>query len=299
MQATYKFTLLFPFAESYSVDDILDFISVIQYPCLHHLDSRPAPTALVHPDSKNITILPTKWNISPTSHQVASISMENAAYHRDTSPVCNACKQARILAKQYLAKRLHEAVTSNMFEIWYLPRKQVIPPPQLVATAEGSKSGPPFLSDDPRLRSSSLDGWILGASLYRNDLETFCTCEKLEFAFEPTKTQQAEPSSFKHAANYRQLANAFKVKFNEDENLKWFRQRCSDHKKYKEFSNALITPGKPGKKDAPATFNILLIADFLCKKGLLTLYRLRKAVEKEFPYLIDEFELNFGGNSDL
>ena len=95
--------------------------------------------------------------------------------------------------------------------------------------------------------------------------------------------------------NFRQLSAAFRVKINSEDNLKWFKTRCSDYRKYKIFKNAIDTPGKRGGD--PATFNVLMILASLYEIGE-NLKMLKSGGKREFPKLSDQINSLFPYEDD-
>ena len=109
-------------------------------------------------------------------------------------------------------------------------------------------------------------------------------------------------------ANYIELATAFKIKTNEVENLKWFKERCSNINRYKDFREAMKVAGQrqPG---AAALFDVLAIVEILLghkkrkerKHG--EFYRppdyehyLRNQISHYFPHLLSEFDTYSGAH---
>lgn len=93
------------------------------------------------------------------------------------------------------------------------------------------------------------------------------------------------------AVNYKVLANAFKVEEREDINLKWFKERCSNWRRYPGFKDALVEEGKRG--GGAATFNVLQVVAHLGEKGnkeKIPLRLLRSSIKKNFPEILQVFD---------
>lgn len=96
--------------------------------------------------------------------------------------------------------------------------------------------------------------------------------------------------------NYKQLASVFRVKNAEDDNLKWFEERCSSHGRYRGFSAALAIKGKRGPGN-PSRFNILLIAAYLHEHEKIALNMLRSSIKNKWPLAHARFDELFGYDS--
>ena len=107
-------------------------------------------------------------------------------------------------------------------------------------------------------------------------------------------------------ATYIELANAFKIKNDDEKNRQWFKERCSNPNQYKEFLVARTVVGQrqPG---AAALFDVLAIVSILlrCKKQKerkhSDFYRpidyrryLRNQIEHHFKNLLQDFDTYFG-----
>lgn len=103
-------------------------------------------------------------------------------------------------------------------------------------------------------------------------------------------------------ANFTELATAFKIKINEVENLKWFKERCSNINRYKDFRDAMKVAGQrqPG---AAALFDVLSVVEILLghkkrkERNHGEFYRppdyeryLRNQISHHFPHLLPEFD---------
>ena len=90
------------------------------------------------------------------------------------------------------------------------------------------------------------------------------------------------------SANYKELANAFKVfPGNEDKNCDWFRRRCSDVKDYPAFKTARLDLGRRG--GPPAKFRVLYIAAHLLDKKHINEWQLRASIKKHFEDILSDF----------
>jgi hypothetical protein len=107
-----------------------------------------------------------------------------------------------------------------------------------------------------------------------------------------TLHEESPTSETKDQANYRELAAVFHVNgMNEDQRIKWFKQRCSDLKKYPKFSDAVREKGKRGGK--PSRFSVEKIAWILLNEKLLSEARLIKGLCTRFPETADFFSERF------
>ncbi|TXH13676.1 MAG: hypothetical protein E6R02_02310 [Gammaproteobacteria bacterium] len=120
------------------------------------------------------------------------------------------------------------------------------------------------------------------------------------------RTEEDSNNDKSRLATYIELANAFKIKNDDEKNRQWFRERCSNPNRYKEFLAARTVAGRrqPG---AAALFDVLSIVAILlgCKKQKerkhSDFYRpldyrryLRNQIEHHFPNLLRDFDTYFG-----
>jgi hypothetical protein len=87
-------------------------------------------------------------------------------------------------------------------------------------------------------------------------------------------------------ANYRELAEVVLLNcMDEDQRIKWFKERCSNLKKYPKFGDAVRERSSRGRK--PARFSVLAIAWMLLKDDSMSETRLIKGLSKRFPKTAD------------
>jgi hypothetical protein len=209
----------------------------------------------------------------------------------DATKISSLASQIRIERdgyRGYLIIQLLRLVVNGEFNLWDL-ENQVKPIPR-------------HLINNPTWDSSAFY-WSKNACIYQSDLIRFCKSEKILIEFDGQggrANEQIGSQTFDSrmklrvgdTANHKELANAFRVKDNEDENRKWFHERCSNHERYKAFEAALGTPGKKGGE--ASTFRVLEIAAFLLEKNHIKNWRqLRVGVSKIFPSLLDDFDTFF------
>jgi len=93
-------------------------------------------------------------------------------------------------------------------------------------------------------------------------------------------------------ANYREMAEVFLLKsMDEDQRIKWFKQRCSDLRKYPKFFDAVREQGKRGGK--ASRFSVLAMAWILLNENHVSEARLIKGLRKRFPKTADLLEERF------
>jgi len=140
-----RYTLIFPKAEAFAVDDVLNFISEVKNPCNHH------------PESKRVPFFSSKWP------EVTGDNTSNEQTDSHSSNgVCNRCAYDRNSFKKYLTGRLQKAVVEGRIELWNTFAEKVKEPPA---------------NNDAFL-------WAVTASIYRSDLIKFCRSEKIRVIFE-------------------------------------------------------------------------------------------------------------------
>lgn len=168
--------------------------------------------------------------------------------------------------------------------------------------------------------------WATAAYIKQTDLVSFCKEERVRILFEDdiakirneteesttenarkseikpndieeTSNESAKTSELeqcKGTADYKRLAEIFQVDLNQDRNLKWFKNQCSNNLgRGKLFREALVEKGHPGRK--ASQFSIILIAAALRdQKNVRPEVKipgyLRRRIEKFEPDLLDEFD---------
>ena len=234
---------------------------------------------------------------------------------------CRQCSYKQREHRIYLVGQLLNAVEAGKIDLWDSELAKKLRPP---ANKTLPKIGDTLFSND-------VIQWMSSGSLTNSDLVKFCREEKIRVVFKydqpvnqaqnhdetgvsvptPTCIQDTQPTAIDNqalstdsqpynqsrtsligpTATYLELAKAFAVVSSEDANLKWFRERCSNPRRYKAFQLALATPGKRGG-DA-ARFYVLSIVAHLHEKEGINLRKLRLGIEKRFPSALDLFDTYF------
>lgn len=100
-------------------------------------------------------------------------------------------------------------------------------------------------------------------------------------------------SETEELANYRELAEVVLLNcMDEDQRIKWFKERCSNLKKYPKFGDAVRERSYRGGK--PARFSVQAIAWMLLDEELVSETRLIRGLSTRFPktadFLSERFE---------
>jgi len=139
----YRGTVEFPKADRYAVADILDFISKVVHPCVHHFSWEDVEYPKVY-------------------RLIDSHADFGATAHRPTGRLpCNRCTLLRKRLRNELLKRLRKAVVGEIFELW----------DSRLGTVRALES------------SESLDWWADMAEIFRSDLVKFCKGERYRAVF--------------------------------------------------------------------------------------------------------------------
>lgn len=275
--------LTFPMAETYVLDDVLRTVSFAIYPpCMGHSHT---------------------WNkrILQTSRWAKS---EPAIGANDDA--CPSCAEARAKYRTHLLKKIRKAAIDRRLQL---------------LDVYGRNNREPT-------NYGSLHMLAVSTSIRQEDLVDFCqNSERLltnfEYGYAPSvgpdepllvKTQTGPDSSHpvtplpatndretrpvrsiaEHNkslhATYKELAAAFRVEANEDDNLEWFRQCCSNNlNRLNAFKDALVRPGQRGAGNM-AIFDVAAIAAHLIEKRPKLSQAIRSALAKHFPEASDKYE---------
>lgn len=272
MQSTdkshYHLNVKFPRWESYNVDYILSIISATK---------QPVPCSKICEECN-------EWFeiIEPPVLLDGSV---NSAH-------CINGGKKRQEYRNYLTNQLFHAVMQMSIKFWNIQLDMIQPIP----TSLGK--GPSW--------DASVYHWAKKVFIHQQSLLDFCESENIHVLFNDqdgvvagqavgTQKKLAAPNGKRgEVADYRQLAKAFNVCPGEDENLTWFRDRCSNVNRNPAFLAALHERGMPGKKTRPSTFYVLQIAAHLEKKKNFTITRLQSVMKVHFPMMLDDFNTYFG-----
>lgn len=310
------FILHFPYAETYNVEDVIDFITIARHPCIHPTTQQLSTPGFLqkwgsNSDSQHLEIKSSIVNTSVYGDQIPLIDMADASWYRQNVSPCPHCANDRALTKAYLIQCILQAVEEEKFKLWSDYQGQVLIPPinPYTKDPDARQRLPVAHRSNPRPMYSTPESWAAFGLIYRADLLTFCAGEKIAVQFDgeqsDVKSGQDDPKvekashkakenricSSNEAANYRQLAVAFKVEPDENRNLAWFKDRCGNTKRYKAFAEALCVLGQKG--GAPSTFKVLEIAAYLNERQSQSLNKLRHGIKKAFPGLLDQFDQYF------
>ena len=111
----------------------------------------------------------------------------------------------------------------------------------------------------------------------------------------PEKPAAAPSVEAYRLLTYKQLADVFKLENREDDNLKWFKERCSNYRRYSGFGAALVVVGKRGGN--PSKFDVFLIASHLNEREGVAIGKLRSSIKNNLPLALSRFDELFGFDS--
>jgi hypothetical protein len=197
--------------------------------------------------------------------------------------------------------------------------------PSFIGQLKKSQQIPSSYRSHPPVYSTEF-WWLRMSSILKSDLIRFCEGENIYAQFReeevlksPHESKQEKdhseskngldgiqgnPIDRKRLANAKELADAFKIKNDVEENREWFRERCSNPARYKNFKDAHRVHGSRGAGNTHLFDVLILAAHFEEMQRKLTdstyfkspRYKayLRTQVDKHFHELLEEFDLRFG-----
>ncbi len=214
-QAVYRYSLAFPSAKAFSVDDVLTFMSAVEYPCNHKIAEKCTPS------SPQRSVEVEQFVNQPASNPDEKSLVRYYLGFQFGQPVCNHCIKARNAHHAYLINRLLDAVTSGLFELRDTDSIKVNPAPTEVlsdaqtpsiagksspiqafksiaqqifyrpstpsfirAIEQSAKIKPSIINRPTRLAYRTRHWWAKMSSIFKDDLITFCAREKIHVSFE-------------------------------------------------------------------------------------------------------------------
>jgi hypothetical protein len=307
------YTLIFPEAKAYAVDDVLNFILAVECPCD---PDRTNNNAEYRNEFKAYLIERLLKSVIEGKFELWDSYLKKVV----APPIKNSGRSTEVLAESLKPSPV------NTF--WQFLSKTFSRPPE--PSFIQALENPAIVPHNRISRIGYKEDlwWARMTSILKPDLVKFCNDERILVTFEgegeqaiaPKDNQaaqgqisdsqdvltnsQGQPKERWRLANAGQLAEAFKVLNDPDKNLKWFKNNCTNHEKNSAFEDALVISGKPGAGNANLFDVLVLLGHLESNKKRQTNsayfkhphYRnyLRAQVMKYFPRLLDEFDDRFG-----
>ena len=168
-ESDYRYTLIFPAAKAYAVDDILNFISEVDYQCAHPTYTETIPfrslsgkwgsenDEMSHVPGENSTYESNASQVSSRDLSICKNPNENVVQARsDLQPAQELYKKQYMNNhKTYLIDRLFKAVVEGKFELWDWTGAKVVDPPINNPNSSGKVvggTGEPMMSEETLMR---------------------------------------------------------------------------------------------------------------------------------------------------
>lgn len=185
----YRHTLTLPSADHYFVDDVLDLISNVKFPCSH-----PDPAENIFQLSGTLKHTNTEQNndniVKTATHNRNEIINESYSADRGENlgliqtTICDQCLGMRLEHKKYLIKRLLKSVNERKFELWNIYKERVLSPPR--PANRHFLEEPDYTTDNfqPPIDYKDPVWWARMALIEKYDVIAFCDSERIKVVFE-------------------------------------------------------------------------------------------------------------------
>lgn len=326
-EVNYRYEVRFPLAEIYDVEDVLNLISDTGYSQLYIEPIENAPFISARWADKG------EGNLQLIADEIRTREQIRKQQAKELNKNISLMDQ-----KTYLLHQLVKAFVDKKLKLWDWSNGRIIDTSEaskfahvLAESLSPTRATFSMLIEPETIPLHPIQPtylfiylWATKYQVTKTDLCNFCKSLHIRIKFEAAQTQaldyqetlsdiQDPPKERWRLADYNQLADAFKILIDPNANLAWFKNRCSDYKKYAIFKDAIHKKGSQGPGKV-SLFDVIKIASHFESNSALKNKRrngsdyfnpanykqyLRSRIEAHFLPLLDEFDDRFGtGNGD-